>query len=77
MTASSPVTMQDLVDGLKFTDVDGNKWRVVKGYGGVGYNITFDGSDLMNAVNLSSDGLTVTFGDYSSSPTFTSFTFNA
>lgn len=76
MTASSPVTMQDLVDGLKLTDTDRNEWRVVLGYGG-GYNITFDGSDLMNAVILSSNGLTVSFGDYSGGPTIASFTFEA
>lgn len=75
MTANSPVTMQDLVNGLKFTDTDGDEWSVKLGDGGV-YRIINDANDQMNAVSISSNGLTVSFGEYSGGPTYTGFTFN-
>ena len=75
MTASSPVTMEDLVNGLIITDSNGNEWNVE--FFDQDYKLT-SGSDAFNVVRLSSDGLTITFGAYSGSgPTFTGFTFNA
>lgn len=75
MTASSPVTMQDLVDGLIFTDNGGTEWGIV--LDGSNYVIG-DSADKFNPISISSDGLTITFGDYSTGgPTFTRFTFNA
>jgi hypothetical protein len=72
MTASSPITWQDLVDGLIFTDSDGGEWGVDENY-----HIN-NGDDDFNSVEVSSDGLTITFGSWSEGgPTFASFTFNA
>lgn len=75
MTASSPVTMEDLVNGLKFTDQREGEWGVV--LQGENYFID-DGEDSFNKVSLSSDGLTISFsGEFGSGgPTFTGFTFS-
>ena len=75
MTASSPVTMADLVDGLIFTTSTGVECRVE--LNGGEYHIKAE-DDRYNTVSISSDGLTITFGgDLPGGPTFTSFTFNA
>lgn len=75
MTASSPVTMEDLVNGLILTDTNGDDWRVV--LKGGNYEIS-DSNESFNTVSISSDGLTITFGSWSShGPIFASFTFNA
>lgn len=75
MTASSPVTMGDLVAGLVFKDSDQLEWRVMDT--GEEYYLVYD-TDQMNLVDLSSDGLTITFsGGPENGPTFVSFTFNA
>lgn len=72
MTASSPVTLQDLVDGLIITDSDGGEWGVDENYH------LSNGDDNFNSVSVNSDGLTITFGSWSEGgPTFTEFTFNA
>lgn len=73
MTASSPVTMEDLVNGLIFTTDSGVEWPVVETY----YSHFLYNDSRMNEVTLSSDGLTITFGEVPSGPTFTGFTFNA
>lgn len=75
MTASSPVTMEDLVNGLKFSYYNGVEFSVVldDGY----YKLGSD-NETFNTVNISSDGLTITFGVYSApGAEFTGFTFNA
>lgn len=75
MTASSPVTMEDLVNGLVLTESSGAGCRIVLMEGS--YKIAV-GSRGFNTVSISSDGLTVTFGSWSEGgPTFTGFTFNA
>ena len=76
MTASEPVTMDVLVNGLKFeTANEGEIWSVRKN--GVDYELAYE-EESMNVVLLSSDGLTITFGDnVSRGPEFTGFTFNA
>lgn len=75
MTASSPVTMDDLIDGLKFIDSQSRVWDIVN-RGGDLYYIAYD-DDSLNSVQLSSDGLTITFGSDSNNNTLTGFTFNA
>lgn len=75
MTASSPITMGDLVNGLKLTTSDGSELGIILKDGV--YKIG-SGEDSFNTVSISSDGLTITFGEISSpGPEFTSFTFNA
>jgi hypothetical protein len=76
MTASSPVTMEDLVNGLILKGSDGYDGIVV--LIDEDYKLVFD-IDAYNTVSVSSDGLTITFGSFSGSagPTFTGFTFNA
>lgn len=74
MTASSPVTMEDLVNGLVFTDENGSDWSVV--LKGGDYKIG-DSADTFNTVSISSDGLTISFGSTDGGPNFASFTFNA
>lgn len=75
MTASSPVTMADLVNGLKFNDSEGDDWTIMQASSR--YELT-NGVDGMNYVELSSDGLTITFGNnVSQGPQFTGFTWNA
>ena len=75
MTASSPITMDDLVNGLVFIQNNGNEWRVQDT--GAEYCLV-NGSDRMNIVDISSDGLTIRFSDGpSQGPNFTGFTFNA
>lgn len=74
MTASSPVTMDDLVEGLVFNASDQSEWRV-QDTGGE-YCLIND-SERMNFVDISSDGLTITFSEGPEfGPTFTGFTFN-
>lgn len=74
MTASSPVTMEDLVNGLIFTGNQGGEYGIALNSGE--YKIV-DGSDGFNPVTISSDGLTITFGNWSGGgPVFASFTFN-
>lgn len=77
MTASSPVTMEDLVKGLIFI-VDGGEYCGIA-LNGSAYNITSkESADPFNPVTISSDGLTITFGNWSEGgPTFSGFTFNA
>lgn len=75
MTASSPITTDDLRH-IKF--YIGEKFYWVQHEDGV-YSL-YDGAYSANPLNLSSDGLTITFGDggeYGSELSFTSFTFNA
>lgn len=74
MTASSPISMDDLVSGLKFRTQDNVVFgvRFVNG----AYHL-YDGTDEMNPVSLSADGLTITFGEVVAGPTMVSFTFNA
>lgn len=77
MTASSPVTLEDLVNGLILhTTNEGENWRVWHNVSENRYELKYD-SESMNEVMLSSDGLTVTFGSVGGGPTFASFTFNA
>lgn len=75
MTASSPVTKDDLVEGLKFTSAGGGEYDVVL----VDEDCYIGNTSYMyNKVSISSNGLTITFGNYSGSQiTFTEFTFNA
>lgn len=75
MTASSPVTMEDLVNGLKIIDSQSQVWDIVE-RGDDMYYIGLEDESL-NSVQLSSDGLTITFGSESNDYTFTGFTFNA
>lgn len=75
MTASSPVTMEDLLNGLKFIYYNGVEFSVVLNDG---YYKLVSGNETFNTVNISSDGLTITFGEYNApSAEFTGFTFNA
>lgn len=76
MTASSPITLNDLVDGFKFIDTDENEWGIqLEG----GEYIISDGVDVQDVVSLSSDGITISFTSrYAVTiPTFARFTFNA
>lgn len=74
MTASSPVTMEDLVSGLIFVTSTGVECRVEFNDGE--YRLQADG-DQFNTVSISSNGLTIAFGgDFPGGPTFASFTFN-
>lgn len=74
MTASSPVTADDLVNGLIFY-ANETPWNVVHNQAQNRYEIS-DGVDLLNSVEVSQDGLTISFGNFGGGPTFTSFTFN-
>ena len=74
MTANSPVTMADLVDGLILNTTDSSECRVVSN--GDIYELKID-NEAFNSVSISSDGLTVTFSSVGGGPTFASFTFNA
>lgn len=75
MTASSPVTMEDLVNGLKFITGNTEEAAIVETSGQYKLSI---GSDEFNTVSLSSDGLTISFsGELGGGPNFTGFTFNA
>lgn len=74
MTASTPVTMGDLINGLKFYTGSSDGFGIVERSGQ--YFIYID-PDEMNSVSLSSDGLTITFGgEVPSGLIYTSFTFN-
>lgn len=74
MTASSPVTEDDLVNGLVFYSND-SPWYIVHNQAQNRYEIS-DGADNLNRVLLSEDGLTISFGSFTGGgPTFTSFTF--
>lgn len=75
MTASSPITANDLVNGLKFIDSQSQVWSIIN-RGTDLYYIALEDESL-NTVQLSSDGLTITFGSDSNDYTFTGFTFNA
>lgn len=74
MTASSPVTADDLVNGLKFNDSNSGVWNIVDRGSGFYYLVL--GDDTLNSVQISANGLTITFGSVSEGPTFTGFTFN-
>lgn len=71
MTASSPVTMEDLVNGLKF-HTSSTECNIVESSGQ--YFIFVD-PDNLNSVSLSSDGLTITFGEGENVVEFTGFTY--
>lgn len=76
MTASSPVTADDLVNGLIFY-ANESPWNVVHNESMNRYELS-DGTDNLNAVLLSEDGLTISFGSFTSGGAiFTGFTFNA
>lgn len=76
MTASSPVTMADLVSGLKLI-AGSTECGVVHNVEQNRYELS-DGADNLNEVMLSVDGLTITFGSFTAGgPEFTGFTFNA
>lgn len=75
MTASSPVTADDLVNGLVFYSGE-TPWNIVHNQGLNRYEIS-DGVDLLNSVEVSQDGLTISFGSFTGGgPTFDRFTFN-
>ena len=76
MTASSPVTMQDLMNGLHLISAGGSTYYIV--LQDKNYYLT-DGAELQNTVSLSSDGLTITFGGEVGDPDipkYARFTFN-
>lgn len=75
MTASSPITADDLVDNLILYS-DTTEWKVRHNEAQNRYGLT-DGTHIGNSVEVSEDGLTVSFGSTVSDPTFTGFTFNA
>lgn len=77
MTASSPVTMEDLIHGLNLISAGGSKYYILTE--DKKYYLT-DGAENQNTVSLSSDGLTITFGGEVGDPDipkYTRFTFNA
>lgn len=71
MRASSPVTMEDLVNGLKF-NTGATDTEIVERSGR--YFIYLN-PDELNSVSLSSDGLTITFGEGIGGVSFTGFTY--
>lgn len=73
MTASSPITADVLVDNLIFYAGE-TPWNVWHYQAANRYVIT-DGVDYLNSVEVSQDGLTISFGNFGGGPTFTSFTF--
>ena len=76
MTASLPVTAQDLIDKLKFQAKDTGDIAVIQS----GSSLVLNGGDGdLNEVTLSADGKTITFGNYSVTgvPNLTGFTYNA
>lgn len=77
MTASAPISMDDLVNGLVFIQNGTIEWHVVLDTSTNLYHLS-NGSQTENEVQLSSDGLTITFGSsINHGQPFTGFTFNA
>lgn len=77
MTASSPVTLDDLINGLILNSDNNEEWRVIKNSITNECYLSYN-SDDMNQVTISSDGLTISFSSgIDEGPTFTGFTFNA
>ena len=74
MTANSPVTMDELVNGLKFSTGTNYDVSIVK-YSG--RYVLYRDSFHYNPVSLSSDGLTITFGDIDGGPDLLGFIFYA
>lgn len=77
MTASAPISMNDLVNGLVLIQNGTTEWHVVLDTSTNLYHLS-NVSETENEVQLSSDGLTITFGSSTTHGLpFTGFTFNA
>ena len=72
MTASSPLTYDDLVNNLTF-HTETESWIVWHDETQDNYALKHN-EDVMNKITISSDGLTITFGT-GAGPTYTGFTF--